>query len=40
MKKFIYEEDDLFDLTEEEFCKKYDCSSEDYQLLHKQIQEM
>ena len=35
-----YDEDDLFDLTKEEFCKKYDVGEEDYEMLHKQFQEM
>ena len=35
----IYDEDDLFDLTEEEFCEKYDVAPEDFQMLHKQFQE-
>lgn len=34
-----YDEDDLFDLTEEEFCEKYDVGEEVYEMLHKQFQE-
>lgn len=36
----IYNEDDLFDLTMEEFCKVYDCSQEEYEMLQKDFQEM
>lgn len=36
----IIDEDDLFDLTEEEFCKKYGCAKWEYDLLHKEYQEM
>lgn len=35
-----YDEDDLFDLTEEEFCEKYGIAPEYFQMLHKQFQEM
>lgn len=35
-----YYEDDLFELTEEEFCKKYGIDKWEYELLHKEYQEM
>lgn len=36
----IEEENDLFDLTKEEYCEKYDVDEWVYELRHKQIQEM
>lgn len=35
-----YDEDDLFDLTEQEFCGKYNIDHWEYEQLHKQYQEM
>lgn len=32
-------EDDLFELTKEEYCAKYSITSEEYEMLHKQFQE-
>lgn len=34
-----YDEDDL-DLPKEEFCKKYGCTGEEYDMIQKEIQEM
>jgi hypothetical protein len=36
----IEEENDLFDLTKEEYCEKYHVDEWVYELRHKQIQEM
>lgn len=34
------DENDLFDLTKDEFCIKYDVSGNEYENLHKQFQEI
>lgn len=36
----MYEEDDLFDMTEKEFCEKYGITAEEYDLLQKDFQEV
>lgn len=36
----IIDEDDLFELTEQEFIEKYDCTKEEYEYYEKQYQEM
>lgn len=35
-----YDEDDLDNLTKEEFCKKYHIPGEEWDMLQKEIQEM
>lgn len=36
----IIDEDDLFDLTEQEFMEKYNCTKEEYEYYQKDFQEM
>ena len=33
-------EDDLFNLSKKEYCKKYDITAEEYEMIQKDFQEM
>lgn len=40
MFRYCYTEDDLFELSQDEFCEKYDVPVEVYEVLVKQSQEI